>query len=983
MGRVCAAVALALVAWAYTGVSGVELVNGRYEDMVIALDPQMEMDVVGGAMQQNLQNLVDEMGSAMTASTEGRLSLASVRVVLPHWWNITSGITLTSPDENFSWRNSDIRLVEPRDDTGTYIPNTLQAGQCGVPGHYITIHTNFLDPVYANANYGPQGYVLMHEWAHYRWGVWEEYGYPNDPVYPVNFQDENLSTSPTSCHHGPLEGKFETSGGVSCTPDGTNKCYFYPDSQSNASTTKASLMSLTHLSEGNFCDETTHHPWAPTPQNLLCGRRSVWELLRTHPDFENTIEGATPSQPKITYHKAPQARLFFLFDAPTSVDQAERAKNLLGQVVTKNIELYGSLQLGLATFRADLAGQMEILKDMSFASVDDVSTIVSYMPDENDRLTGGTMPLGEALMSLVNSWVRYEPGTILVALTWNTASKHEVDLIKSDTLLNKRVKLLALNPDGVLEQLVNLMPLLQDSGGLFYDSTPKLTGRLGYGSGQIVVPPNEKTNFEVITLQNHLVSQVNGFMSMTPFNPGEIEVFIFHPMVFREISCAEAANMENFEFYCVKSDSGVFVYFPTTTAVDYALEYKLSVRNGGGAQVEVKVMWSVVEEDATNPQVMVDVWSSEEARVRANIPEANNIILFCQISHPRGIVEDVMVEAEVELSDGKDVRTQTLTLLDDGKGVVDVRARDGVWSATVGGSWSDGTDLTVTRLSIQQKPKTSYLNSDALHRSSDTEGRARVGGPGSQSSVLPRDPSKGLCCGSFAEGSSLRIVVINQILRRPYTTKITRNVEELPPRVVEANTDQSHPLTVVGDTVEVLITWGGVAQKDAASMEKYMIRYHSSLARLRENFKDALQPLDGSGEAPASAASQTVVLPFSPGDPDLYIAVAYVSSEAVVGPPSPPVIVKISDIPDQTTTTTSITTTNPTTNNPTTTNPTTTDPTVTAPSDIDSTSTARTTTSDPQKTTLHVTTTKDPDGAAAVAAVSFLCMALVPLVMLR
>ncbi|MPC89047.1 Calcium-activated chloride channel regulator 4A [Portunus trituberculatus] len=53
------------------------------------------------------------------------------------------------------------------------------------------------------------GHVLMHEWAHYRWGVFEEYGHPKDPVYPVSYERDDL-TRPTACYRGKLLGDFLT-----------------------------------------------------------------------------------------------------------------------------------------------------------------------------------------------------------------------------------------------------------------------------------------------------------------------------------------------------------------------------------------------------------------------------------------------------------------------------------------------------------------------------------------------------------------------------------------------------------------------------------------------------------------------------------------------------------------------------------------------------------------------------------------------------
>lgn len=74
-----------------------------------------------------------EMSDSMTKATNGQLSLGSVRVVLPRWWNNTDEFDFKPADENFSWQTADIRLQEaPEGKFGDYDnhrPHTLQVRQ--------------------------------------------------------------------------------------------------------------------------------------------------------------------------------------------------------------------------------------------------------------------------------------------------------------------------------------------------------------------------------------------------------------------------------------------------------------------------------------------------------------------------------------------------------------------------------------------------------------------------------------------------------------------------------------------------------------------------------------------------------------------------------------------------------------------------------------------------------------------------------------
>lgn len=50
----------------------------------------------------------------------------------------------------------------------------------------------------------------MHEWAHYRWGIFDEYGHPEDPKYPVSYEDELGDREVTACYERELTGDFLT-----------------------------------------------------------------------------------------------------------------------------------------------------------------------------------------------------------------------------------------------------------------------------------------------------------------------------------------------------------------------------------------------------------------------------------------------------------------------------------------------------------------------------------------------------------------------------------------------------------------------------------------------------------------------------------------------------------------------------------------------------------------------------------------------------
>ena len=50
------------------------------------------------------------------------------------------------------------------------------------------------------------GKVFTHEWAKYRYGVFEEYGYPGDDRYPMFYYDRYGELVPNYCTDTALQG---------------------------------------------------------------------------------------------------------------------------------------------------------------------------------------------------------------------------------------------------------------------------------------------------------------------------------------------------------------------------------------------------------------------------------------------------------------------------------------------------------------------------------------------------------------------------------------------------------------------------------------------------------------------------------------------------------------------------------------------------------------------------------------------------------
>ncbi|KAK9888167.1 hypothetical protein WA026_000436 [Henosepilachna vigintioctopunctata] len=156
----------------------------------------------------------------------------------------------------------------------------------------------------------------------YRYGVFEEQGYFNDPIYPLcYFDDENKKGKLTGCSdlpiddHGICEGDnvpYNTSSMVD--PHARSSIIFAPEAPS---------ISM-------FCDSGNHDRIAPTKQNLICDRRSILDVVLSHSDFtsDNSTNELTSHQiadttPKINYKRQTTTRYVFVVENTKDMMQRE------------------------------------------------------------------------------------------------------------------------------------------------------------------------------------------------------------------------------------------------------------------------------------------------------------------------------------------------------------------------------------------------------------------------------------------------------------------------------------------------------------------------------------------------------------------------------------------------------------------------------------------------------------------------------------
>ncbi|XP_075471730.1 calcium-activated chloride channel regulator 1-like [Ascaphus truei] len=271
----------------------VQLKNNGYEDIVIAINPRIPEDV---KYIERIKEMVTEASTYLLHATKQRLFIRSAKILIPQTWPENSKYERPKTE---SYDKADVIIADPflyGDD-----PYTLQYGGCGDKGKYIHLTPNFLLNNKLLHVYGPRGRVFVHEWAHLRWGVFDEYN-DNQPYYLSGQRQVEATRCPmhiigqnkipvcqgTVCKS--LDCEFDSVTGL--YEDG---CMFLPEM---SQTVKESIMYSQGLpSVHEFCNQSNHNTEAPNQQNRMCHFQSTWDVIMQSPDMKSTSPLGDPNIP--------------------------------------------------------------------------------------------------------------------------------------------------------------------------------------------------------------------------------------------------------------------------------------------------------------------------------------------------------------------------------------------------------------------------------------------------------------------------------------------------------------------------------------------------------------------------------------------------------------------------------------------------------------------------------------------------------------
>ena len=165
--------------------------------------------------------------------------------------------------------------------------------------------------------FGPPGQVFVHEFSKYRYGVFEEFGYPGDTKYPMFYYETKWTIdgqvneiTPNFCTNRDLtdyEMQDLLTGGE-CNYDeetGLPDVHCMAAIGQNNSRIDSSIMALPFLKDNyQYCDdgeELFHRRDIPTKHNEMCEEASVFEVVQRHDDFQDFTDGNVISKRNVNF----------------------------------------------------------------------------------------------------------------------------------------------------------------------------------------------------------------------------------------------------------------------------------------------------------------------------------------------------------------------------------------------------------------------------------------------------------------------------------------------------------------------------------------------------------------------------------------------------------------------------------------------------------------------------------------------------------
>ncbi|XP_035692460.1 calcium-activated chloride channel regulator 1-like [Branchiostoma floridae] len=829
----------------------IKLQNNEYTDVLVAIHKDIPEDP---RIIDRLKEIFTEASQHLYVATNNRTYIKEVKILIPNTWSKTSEY-LPAGTETFERANIRVDVPNPLYEDNPYVQ---QKGGCGEAGDYMHLTPKYVvDKEYGEYNWGSYGKTIVHEWAHLRWGLFDEYGF-DDPLggsYPHFYVSTSMGIQPVRCSAYTAGASQHAVTGNRCQVDPAtglpeDDCRFYPHFSENRAT--GSYMFMQFLATvTSFCHSdpegdplSYHNREAPNKHNSVCGGQSAWDVMNKHEDFAggaNPPRAVNSTDPNfILLQKSDFFRIVLVLDVSGSMDGEPIL--LLSQVATRfirNTVSFGS-SVGVVTFSSTASIRHPVVSVNSDAVRND---LIAAIPTS---ARGGTC-IGCGLRKGIEALEATGPpqGGVILLITdgEETDSPHISDVIPE--LLRKEIIVdtvaISQNADAKLESLA------EETGGLSFFSGNGDSIALDNAFTATFEETGESTGVNLLseeqtisgrqTYANHLYVD-NSVGENTTFSFSWLDGL--RPTV-RMVTPLDLVITEGHSMYDVTSDT-ITIEIPATATPG---KWTYNITNNGPDNQDITIIAT------SNP-----VKDNEPIKVTAQVSTVSLDYSSSQLAAQkiyapvrRGYLPVIGAVVKVLITKPPDGQVEEITLLDNGAGA-DAVKNDGIYSRYFFNFTADGR-YGVSVMADNTKGEAEYI----------VINRARSNG------ALPMNPGTG-----YINGGNVHREPLEQFQRM--TTGGVFEVQGVPSGGV--NTDMLPPsrvddlkvMEVSYASSSVMLSWTALGDDfDQGGPAHYFeVRYGRHFGQLADNFHGSAsinhsQVLQGSLTSPPEPGSaQTIVI---------------------------------------------------------------------------------------------------------------------------
>ncbi|KAM6262295.1 calcium-activated chloride channel regulator 1-like [Porphyrio hochstetteri] len=634
--------------------------NG-YEDLVVAIDPQVPED---DKIIINTVNMIKNASNHLFEMTKHHFFFKSVKLIIPKTWKKTPNYSKLKTE---SYNKADVIISDKnRDD-----PYTSRHGGCKEKGQHIHFTPNFLLSDYLTNVYGDKGRVFVHEWAHFRWGVFDEYN-TNEPFYVSRKSGRIKATSCPDSVTG--QAVFQDCSGDkceerSCSRDGRlyeKGCRFIPDRQQNI---PCSVMYAQYmLSATEFCDKNTHNIEAPNMQNRICNHKSTWEVIMESDDFRNSAvvnASVPPSETTFMLLQAQDRAVALVLDVSTSMKKNNRIRHLYNAArvfLLHVIEI--DSWVAIVTFDTDASEKAPLQQITNDAARRE---LVQYLPAHASGQT--------------NICAGIRKGLKLIKDKMTTTYGSEIVLLTDGLDPNKRACFPSIKESGAKIHTIAVGPDADEE----LEELSKQTGGLNLYATDGVVPRKLAEAFSAITSGNGDIAQQSLLL--------ESKDFIVHHSEWMNTTVPVDKTVGNDTFFSISwNESQPFFFLKDPKGKIYgSSDFTINPSSTAGLAISGTAEvgeWEICIKNVHEATQTISVTAISRpacsdvppVHAAAHMHRANRafnpVVIYAEVSQGFLPVLGATVIATIE-KDG--AAAVTLELLDNGAGA-DMKKNDGVYS---------------------------------------------------------------------------------------------------------------------------------------------------------------------------------------------------------------------------------------------------------------------------------------------------------------